>query len=91
MGVLGKQLSFYSFCIIGIIMFLGWIQGRHLLDMFTIGVRSVLVPIVRVGQKSMAKESAITCGTVWVLIKKLFVPCGLGPVHHHHHKHFNVA
>jgi len=39
MGVLGKQLSFYSFCIIGIIMFLGWIQGRQLLDMFTIGVR----------------------------------------------------
>ena len=41
MGLLGKQLSFYSFCIIGIIMFLGWVQGRHLLDMFTIGVRSV--------------------------------------------------
>jgi len=39
MGQLGKQLSFYSFCIIGIIMFMGWIQGRHLLDMFTIGVR----------------------------------------------------
>jgi Ca2+-transporting ATPase len=39
MGQLGKQLSFYSFCIIGGIMFLGWIQGRQLLDMFTIGVR----------------------------------------------------
>lgn len=39
MSQLGKQLSFYSFCIIGVIMFLGWIQGRKLLDMFTIGVR----------------------------------------------------
>ena len=39
MDILGKQLSFYSFCIIGVIMFLGWIQGREILDMFTIGVR----------------------------------------------------
>ena len=39
MDTLGKQLSFYSFCIIGLIMLLGWIQGRGLLDMFTIGVR----------------------------------------------------
>lgn len=44
MGMLGKQLSFYSFCIIGVIMFLGWIQGRHILDMFTIGVRWELQP-----------------------------------------------
>ncbi len=43
MGQLGKQLSFYSFCIIGVIMFLGWLQGRHVLDMFTIGVRCVLL------------------------------------------------
>ena len=40
MGVLGKQLSFYSFCIIGVIMLLGWVQGRQIHDMFTIGVRS---------------------------------------------------
>jgi magnesium-transporting ATPase (P-type) len=39
MDILGTQLSFYSFCIIGLIMFLGWIQGRPILDMFTIGVR----------------------------------------------------
>lgn len=39
MDTLGKQLSFYSFCIIGVIMLLGWLQGRGLLDMFTIGVR----------------------------------------------------
>ena len=43
MDILGKQLSFYSFCIIGVIMFLGWIQGRQLMDMFTIGVRYSVV------------------------------------------------
>ena len=39
MSTLGKQLSFYSLLIIGGIMLLGWMQGRHLLTMFTIGVR----------------------------------------------------
>ncbi|XP_033755466.1 calcium-transporting ATPase type 2C member 1-like isoform X2 [Pecten maximus] len=45
MDTLGKQLSFYSFCIIGGIMFLGWIQGRGLLDMFTIGVSLAVAAI----------------------------------------------
>ncbi|XP_060063129.1 calcium-transporting ATPase type 2C member 1-like [Ylistrum balloti] len=45
MDILGKQLSFYSFCIIGGIMFLGWIQGRGLLDMFTIGVSLAVAAI----------------------------------------------
>ncbi|XP_077983534.1 calcium-transporting ATPase type 2C member 1-like [Glandiceps talaboti] len=45
MGILGKQLSFYSFCIIGFIMFLGWMQGRKLLDMFTIGVSLAVAAI----------------------------------------------
>lgn len=39
MDILGTQLSLYSFCIIGLIMGLGWLQGRPILDMFTIGVR----------------------------------------------------
>lgn len=39
MDSLGAQLSFVSFCIIGFIVFLGWMQGRPILDMFTIGVR----------------------------------------------------
>lgn len=39
MDILGTQLSIYSFFIIGLIMMLGWIQGRPILDMFTIGVR----------------------------------------------------
>uniref|UniRef100_A0A2C9K674 P-type Ca(2+) transporter n=1 Tax=Biomphalaria glabrata TaxID=6526 RepID=A0A2C9K674_BIOGL len=41
MDTLGKQLSFYSFVVIGIIVIIGWIQGRKILDMFTIGVRWV--------------------------------------------------
>ena len=39
MDTLGKQLSFYSFGIIGFIMFIGYLQNRHMLEMFTISVR----------------------------------------------------
>lgn len=39
MDTLGKQLSFYSFGIIGFIMFIGYLQGRPTLEMFTISVR----------------------------------------------------
>lgn len=39
MDKLGKQLSFYSFGIIGVIMIIGYIQGRPLLEMFTTSVR----------------------------------------------------
>lgn len=45
MDKLGKQLSFFSFCIIGAIMFIGWFQNRHLLDMFTIGVSLAVAAI----------------------------------------------
>jgi len=41
MDALGKQLSFYSLSIIGFIVIVGWLQGRHLLEMFTIGVRYI--------------------------------------------------
>ncbi|KAH3774983.1 calcium-transporting ATPase type 2C member 1-like [Dreissena polymorpha] len=70
MDLLGKQLSFYSFCIIGGIMFLGWFQGRNILDMFTIGVSLAVaaipegLPIVvtvtlALGVMRMAKMKAI--------------------------------
>ncbi|KAI9520277.1 ATPase, P-type (transporting), HAD super, sub IC [Dissostichus eleginoides] len=45
MDLLGKQLSLYSFGIIGVIMLVGWLQGKKLLDMFTIGVSLAVAAI----------------------------------------------
>lgn len=45
MDALGKQLSFYSLCIIGGILLLGWFQGRNILTMFTIGVSLAVAAI----------------------------------------------
>lgn len=45
MDILGAQLSFYSFCIIGIIMLLGWLQGKALIEMFTISVSLAVAAI----------------------------------------------
>lgn len=45
MDTLGKQLSFYSFGIIGLIMLVGWIQGRPVLQMFNIGVSLAVAAI----------------------------------------------
>lgn len=70
MDALGKQLSFYSFGIIGFIMLTGWLQGRPLFDMFNIGVSLAVaaipegLPIVvtvtlALGVMRMAKRNAI--------------------------------
>ncbi|CAG5097947.1 Similar to Atp2c1: Calcium-transporting ATPase type 2C member 1 (Rattus norvegicus) [Cotesia congregata] len=70
MDILGTQLSFYSFCIIGVIMLLGWLQNRKLLEMLTIGVSLAVaaipegLPIVvtvtlALGVMRMAKRKAI--------------------------------
>uniref|UniRef100_H3CIK2 Calcium-transporting ATPase n=1 Tax=Tetraodon nigroviridis TaxID=99883 RepID=H3CIK2_TETNG len=45
MDLLGKQLSLYSFGIIGVIMLVGWLQGKSILDMFTIGVSLAVAAI----------------------------------------------
>lgn len=45
MDTLGKQLSFYSFGIIGVIMLIGYIQGRPTLEMFTISVSLAVAAI----------------------------------------------
>jgi Ca2+-transporting ATPase len=38
MDELGKQLSFFSFVVIGVIMLIGLIQGQNMMRMFTISV-----------------------------------------------------
>lgn len=45
MDSLGAQLSAYSFAIIGLIMLLGWIQGKNIMEMFTIGVSLAVAAI----------------------------------------------
>ncbi|KAL8739436.1 MAG: hypothetical protein Q9190_007763, partial [Brigantiaea leucoxantha] len=45
MDRLGQELSYMSFAVIGLIMLLGLWQGRHLLEMFTIGVSLAVAAI----------------------------------------------
>ncbi|CAH3177835.1 unnamed protein product [Porites evermanni] len=70
MDILGKQLSFYSLCIIALIILLGWLQKRPVLEMFTIGVSLAVaaipegLPIVvtvtlALGVMRMARRNAI--------------------------------
>ncbi|CAJ0576117.1 unnamed protein product, partial [Mesorhabditis spiculigera] len=45
MDHLGKQLSIYSFGVIGVIFVIGLVQGHNVLDMFTIGVSLAVAAI----------------------------------------------
>ncbi|XP_051024953.1 calcium-transporting ATPase type 2C member 2 [Acomys russatus] len=45
MDRLGKQLTIFSFGIIGLLMLVGWMQGKPLFSMFTIGVSLAVAAI----------------------------------------------
>src|SRR5207247_11053623 len=70
MDELGSQLSKASFVIIALISLVGWLQGKHLLDIFTISISLAVaaipegLPIIvtvtlALGVHRMAKHNAI--------------------------------
>lgn len=70
MDLLGKQLSYMSFVVIGVIVLIGLLQGKRILDLFTIGVSLAVaaipegLPIIvtvtlALGVLRMAKRGAI--------------------------------
>lgn len=70
MDALGSQLSKMSFVIIGLISFIGWLQGKKLLEIFTISISLAVaaipegLPIIvtvtlALGVHRMAKHNAI--------------------------------
>ena len=45
MDILGKQLTAISLCVIGLIMFIGWMVGKPILTMFNVGVSLAVAAI----------------------------------------------
>ena len=75
MSTLGKQLSFYSLVIIAGIMLIGWWQGRHLLTMFTVGVRWVAPCSLWESGGCQVGGTMFTVGVRWV--GRWVAPCSL--------------
>lgn len=84
MDELGKHLSIYSLCIIGLIVVIGWLQSRPVVEMFTIGVSLAVaaipegLPIVvtvtlALGVMRMARRKAV--------VKQLTAVETLGCIH----------
>ena len=48
MDTLGKQLSIYSLAVIGLIMTIGCVQGKPVLEMFNVGVSLAVAAIPEV-------------------------------------------
>ena len=60
MDTLGKQLSIYSLAVIGLIMTIGCVQGKPVLEMFNVGVSLAVAAIPEVRQQGFQIEIAFS-------------------------------
>ena len=56
MDTLGKQLSIYSLAVIGLIMTIGCVQGKPVLEMFNVGVSLAVAAIPEVRHQCCQRE-----------------------------------
>ena len=67
MDTLGKQLSIYSLAVIGLIMTIGCVQGKPVLEMFNVGVSLAVAAIPEVCKGRVAR--------LIVVILRIWRPC----------------
>ena len=66
MDTLGKQLSIYSLAVIGLIMTIGCVQGKPVLEMFNVGVSLAVAAIPEVRQQGCQIEVIPLCiAEIW--------------------------